>query len=149
MKRIAQINPSTGEVVGISTVQSAFDIETGSIVDGSLYLELDSSLSDLDFMATQYWKDDSWNTRPIIPGPHYEWKDYAWVQNLEEFWAGIRYMRNNLLASCDWTQLPDCGLSEEVKEAWQDYRTNLRNVPSDNAGVSDEADIDWPPKPVF
>jgi hypothetical protein len=38
-------------------------------------------------------------------------------------------MRNNLLGSCDWTQLPDAQLSPQQKEKWVEYRQSLRDLP--------------------
>jgi hypothetical protein len=40
-----------------------------------------------------------------------------------------RQMRNNLLMDCDWTQIPDNGLSEETRAAWRTYRQQLRDLP--------------------
>lgn len=37
--------------------------------------------------------------------------------------------RNNLLASSDWTQLPDVDLTDEQKANWRQYRAALRAVP--------------------
>ena len=41
----------------------------------------------------------------------------------------IRWRRNGLLVSCDWTQIPD---SVVDKQAWIDYRQQLRDLPSQN-----------------
>jgi hypothetical protein len=40
-----------------------------------------------------------------------------------------RAERNMLLASSDWTQVPDSPLSEESREAWRVWRQVLRNDP--------------------
>lgn len=56
----------------------------------------------------------------------------------------IRAQRNALLASCDWTQLPDSPLTAEQKEAWTDYRQALRDLP-DNYTTVDE--VVWPDQP--
>lgn len=37
----------------------------------------------------------------------------------------VRSIRNNLLAQCDWTQLPDSPVDKTV---WANYRIELRNV---------------------
>lgn len=39
----------------------------------------------------------------------------------------IRFMRNERLAECDWTQIPD---SSADKAAWANYRQLLRDVPT-------------------
>lgn len=41
--------------------------------------------------------------------------------------ANIRSQRNQLLAACDWTQIPDCTIAN--KTAWATYRQALRDFP--------------------
>lgn len=41
----------------------------------------------------------------------------------------LRTERNALLASSDWTQLPDSPLTPEQKQAWAEYRQLLRDIP--------------------
>lgn len=55
-------------------------------------------------------------------------------------WALVRAQRNALLASCDWTQLPD---SPVDKTAWATYRQELRDITTQ----SDPFDIQWPVEP--
>ena len=45
-------------------------------------------------------------------------------------WDVFRNLRNQKLAHCDWTQLPDAQLSEELKIEWTNYRQALRDLPS-------------------
>ena len=55
----------------------------------------------------------------------------------------LRSTRNNLLASCDWTQIPDCTLSN--KTAWATYRQALRDFPET---ISDaRQSVEWPHDP--
>lgn len=57
-----------------------------------------------------------------------------------------RQMRNNLLMDCDWTQIPDNGLSEETRAAWRTYRQQLRDLPKHlNWPHLDYADFPKPP----
>ena len=58
----------------------------------------------------------------------------------------VRSQRNNLLASSDWTQMPDSPLTDEVKASWVTYRTALRNLPNHSNWPNLE-DSDWPTKP--
>jgi len=44
-------------------------------------------------------------------------------------WNTLQIERNARLAECDWTQLPDNGLSEEKKAEWLEYRQALRDLP--------------------
>lgn len=48
----------------------------------------------------------------------------------EEIMIDIRNYRNSLLSNSDWTQLIDAPLTEEQKNAWQQYRQELRDFPS-------------------
>jgi hypothetical protein len=41
---------------------------------------------------------------------------------------GVRSVRNAKLVDCDYTQLPDVGLSPEQVEAWRVYRQQLRDI---------------------
>jgi hypothetical protein len=59
-------------------------------------------------------------------------------------WNTIREIRDHLLKSCDWTQLPDAGLNEDQKELWREYRKNLRNIPS---SFRSSTDVEWPTIP--
>tara|TARA_Y100000361_G_scaffold69963_2_gene61805 strand:- start:51087 stop:51731 length:645 start_codon:yes stop_codon:yes gene_type:complete len=44
--------------------------------------------------------------------------------------AEVRSERKLKLKRCDWTQLPDCQLSDEDKAKWRSYRQQLRDFPS-------------------
>lgn len=62
----------------------------------------------------------------------------------EQTWDGVRAKRSSLLSSCDWTQLEDSPLSGPSKQAWADYRTELREIPQTYENVED---IVWPTEP--
>jgi hypothetical protein len=56
----------------------------------------------------------------------------------------VRAQRNALLARSDWTQLADSPLSQELRDAWSQYRQRLRDVPN-NASTTEE--VIWPTAP--
>ena len=57
--------------------------------------------------------------------------------------AQLRGTRNNLLAQCDWTQIPDCTIPNKTE--WATYRQALRDFP---ATVSDaRLPVEWPHNP--
>lgn len=56
-------------------------------------------------------------------------------------WADIRSTRNNLLNTCDYTQMPDF---PGDKEAWAAYRQALRDIPQT---FVNPADVIWPTAP--
>ena len=45
-----------------------------------------------------------------------------------QLWFEIREKRNMRLIASDWTQLPDCPLSDSKKAEWATYRQSLRNL---------------------
>lgn len=59
-------------------------------------------------------------------------------------WEALRAARNAKLAACDWTQMSDSPLSQEVKTAWWTYRQSLRDLPQD---TTDPDDVTWPTPP--
>jgi hypothetical protein len=56
----------------------------------------------------------------------------------------LRQQRNEKLQACDYTQMPDSPLSEELKEAWANYRQALRDLPANTENPSNPI---WPTKP--
>ena len=70
----------------------------------------------------------------------------------EEVWAGIRNVRNILLAESDWTVLSDAPLTSEQKQEALDYRQSLRDYPStidDIIALKEELLTSTVPNPVF
>lgn len=61
----------------------------------------------------------------------------------EEQWAVIRAERNKLIASTDWTQLPDAALTNVQTANWGSYRQALRDITTQ----SDPFNINWPVSP--
>jgi hypothetical protein len=58
--------------------------------------------------------------------------------------ARLRAGRDRLLATSDWTQMPDAPLTDKQRAAWAAYRQRLRDLP---ASTKDPADPDWPKAP--
>lgn len=46
----------------------------------------------------------------------------------DDKWVIIKEYRNQLLYSCDWTQLPDTELTAEQVGVWVVYRQTLRDL---------------------
>ena len=55
-----------------------------------------------------------------------------------------RYDRDELLADCDWTQMPDSPLTDAKKQEWAVYRQQLRDMPS----TADPENPTWPSQPT-
>lgn len=47
-----------------------------------------------------------------------------------ELAQALREMRDVLLKESDWTQMPDCPLSEEIKNDWRIWRQAMRDITS-------------------
>jgi len=74
-------------------------------------------------------------------------EEQAWADGANDRLAAEhRATRNELLATSDWTQMPDSPLTDEAKTSWATYRTSLRTLPTNENWPSLE-DADWPTKP--
>ena len=60
-------------------------------------------------------------------------------------WEELREERNRRLTQCDWVLMPDVVMTEEVKQAWLDYRQALRDLP---ANTVDPENPVWPQAPT-
>ncbi|MCP5019728.1 MAG: hypothetical protein GY938_31245 [Ketobacter sp.] len=61
-------------------------------------------------------------------------------------WGVIRYQRDQLMQSTDWTQIPDASLSNEKKTEFTVYRQALRDIPQT---YDNPDDVVWPEKPTI
>ena len=64
-------------------------------------------------------------------------------QNNQTAWGVVRTERNARLAACDWTQLPDCPLTNVKQAEWAIYRQALRDI----TNQTDPFNIIWPQEP--
>lgn len=65
------------------------------------------------------------------------------AKKAEAQWAVVRAERNKLIASTDWTQLPDAALTNVQTANWGSYRQALRDITTQ----SDPFNINWPVSP--
>jgi hypothetical protein len=59
----------------------------------------------------------------------------------------LRLLRNSLLNDSDYTQLPDCALSDSQKKAYKTYRKDLRDLPEKYAEATSIQQVNFPNKP--
>lgn len=52
-------------------------------------------------------------------------------------WDAIKQLSNLLISNCNWTQLPDSGLSIIKQLEWQSYRDALRSIQDDFVNPDD------------
>jgi len=59
--------------------------------------------------------------------------------------ADLRSKRDRLLASCDWVMMSDSPIAD--KTAWENYRTQLRDITEGLTTVEQVNAVTWPTKP--
>jgi hypothetical protein len=68
-----------------------------------------------------------------------------------DYWEELRVLRDQRLSESDWTQVADAPLTEEQKDAWKNYRQELRDLPENITDpkplVLDENHSSWPVRP--
>ena len=62
-------------------------------------------------------------------------------EQIDEQWAAVRAERNEKLAACDWTQLPDTPVDSA---AWATYRQALRDITTQPTFPTF---VQWPEQP--
>jgi hypothetical protein len=69
-----------------------------------------------------------------------------------DYWEELRVLRNQRLTESDWTQVADAPLTEEQKDAWKNYRQELRDLPENITDpkplVLDSNHSSWTIKPT-
>lgn len=99
---------------------------------------INTAVANSDFATEQGWV--------IIPddaGIGWAWDGSEFVAptpDIDAAWAEIRTKRNELLAACDWTQLPDAPVNSLP---WAIYRQALRDITEQ----TDPFNIMWPQEP--
>ncbi len=79
---------------------------------------------------------------PLTDEEREEWLESSAKIILDEFFENLRSVRNNLLATSDWTQMSDAPVNAK---AWAAYRQALRDLP---ASITDPTQpITWPEPP--
>jgi len=163
---IAYVNPTTGHInrldmampnnpeEGLSPTNSEeYIIHIDSDFVWPIFGPEDSQQS--GFLKNYYWdfSTSSWEYRGPPPNVAGVWTGSEWTYDQTAWLNYIRFLRDNKLAVCDWTQMPDADLTElEIAEA-REYRQALRNLPNMIAATpenySSENVIPWPTPPSF
>lgn len=128
-------HPVTGEYIG--TDQAFADPLTPGeyLIPGGATTVEPPQTNEAEFAR---WDGTQWVKEPVPqPAPQPE-------PTTEELAAAARAQRNGLLYACDWTQLGDVPISDELQSAWVDYRQALRDVPQQE---NFPTEIVWPTAP--
>ena len=62
--------------------------------------------------------------------------------------SSMRSLRDSILVSTDWTQLPDSPLTDSKKAEWVTYRSTLRDIPETYTDVTTLDEVVWPTPPT-
>ena len=75
-------------------------------------------------------------------------EELAWANGaFDRAMADLRAKRDKDLLDSDWTQLGDTTLTNDQKQAWMRFRTELRNITDGLTTVDDVNNLDYPDKP--
>jgi hypothetical protein len=121
-----------------------------TMVDKYFIVHLPHDTDMVEFSKTNIWNysTETWLSRPPRPNIYYEWDGSQWYLDSEKLYEAIRQQRNAKLYACDWTQLSDAPLSEELKISWSVYRQELRDIPNTQTDITSPEQIQWPTPPA-
>ena len=71
-------------------------------------------------------------------------KDNETLDDVVDVMVYIRSWCRDVLQSTDWTQLPDCPLSDENKEKYRVFRQKVRDLPAKYNADTKLDEIEWP-----
>jgi hypothetical protein len=75
-------------------------------------------------------------------------EETAWTNGaFDRAIADLRAKRDKDLTDSDWTQLGDTTLTNDQKQAWMRFRTELRDITKGLTTVDDVNNLDYPDKP--
>ena len=151
MNKFAFIDPSTGEILNIRMPYVVPENwEDNAVIEGLIVKQLDADINNSAWISGKIWSGLEWVTKPARPSERHTWTSEGWVEviNEEDEWVRIRFERQNLLFSSDWTQANDSPLTDAQKEEWRTYRQALRDVSTAQSSVQRYEDIVWPTEPT-
>jgi len=152
MIKLASVFNTTGEVS--FTMQPVEPAKYPDITEGDettlVKVSEEMSLQNLDNYTWKIDRDPQWLARSERPAGYYDWNlgTNSWDLNSEALMGTLRQKRDNVLALCDWTQIPDTPLTDSKKAEWATYRQALRDLPANNSSITLLADATWPTQPA-
>jgi hypothetical protein len=120
-------------------------LRTGTCADSDLPLQGQHVIEGLANDDSQYVSNGAVVDMPYRPSLHHKfnYETKQWMPDPTAAQISVRAQRDQLLASSDWTQLPDVPL--ETKQAWAAYRQELRDIPAQSGYPFN---IVWPTPPT-
>ena len=117
---------SNGIILRVGTcVDEDLDLQAE---DAQTVRQIDESISDL----THQWVDGEFVTIESVA---------------ENILTELRRFRGTLLKSCDWTQMSDSPFTKSQKEAWANYRQQLRDLPTTYSEATSLEEVIFPTAP--
>ena len=118
-----------------------YELDSGAIISVVQASSLPDAPDGYGYVDYQYEKSDT-HKYQVVSGVLTA-KSQSDVDDLEVQKATqlLRRKRDQMLASCDWTQVPDAPVDQA---AWATYRQALRDLP---ANTDDPANPVWPIQP--
>ena len=86
-------------------------------------------------------------TQLVIDGVVVDKPEPTDVENNTAVLDEVRVRRHNSLAATDWTQMSDSPFTESQKEAWANYRQELRDLPTTYSEAASLEDVVFPKAP--
>jgi hypothetical protein len=124
-----------------------YDANTGVITGFAICPDSDVSIqmwANSDWLPVPAGANIAMDTHRVVAG-EFVYQEPVPNKGNTEAWTTFRNLRNALLNQCDWTQMADVSLSEDLKIAWQNYRQALRDLPGK---TSDPRQPQWPASPT-
>lgn len=119
-----------------------YELDSGAIISVVQASSLPDAPDGYGYVDYQHEKSDTHKYQVV--GGALAAKSQSDVDDLEMQKATklLRRKRDQMLAACDWTQVPDAPVEQQ---AWATYRQELRDLP-DN--TTDPRNPVWPTKPA-
>lgn len=148
MKQFAFVN-NQGEIVHVMSPGRDEDYIHGQQYGEYIAYEVSSDTDPSTYISTSYYKNGELKNKPAKPNVHHNWDlaTESWILDSSRLFAALREARDSNLLASDWTQIPDAPLTAEQKTAWQTYRQALRDIPANNADITDLDQVVWPTQP--
>jgi len=119
------------------TVYTIYEKETGEIIS-TVQSNEEPDPRNGSFIFGEY-DPNTYHIRDGVPTKKAE--EEIERKSVERAWVTLRRMRNEILESTDWTQVPDAPVD---RAAWAAYRQELRDLPEN---TTDPRNVVWPKPP--
>lgn len=145
-----------GEITGVITQDAILPVPSGTFIEvadgaidgnvGKYFVRLPDGPFDPRPPSLQELPSET-HPQAVFNYTTEEWQVTDAVKN-EVALSQVRSIRNELLATSDWTQGNDSPLTSYQQGLWATYRAELRDITTTYANVLDANDVTWPTAPA-